>query len=53
MLKVLENGTCAICYTDNAINPSVKAGTVKIPVYLEGNISAKANATVSVSVKLS
>ena len=52
-LKVLENGTCAICYTDNAINPSVKAGTVKIPVYLEGNISAKANATVSVSVKLS
>ncbi len=51
-LKVLENGACAICYAGNAINPLVKAGTVKIPVFLKGNISTKANATVSVAVKL-
>nr|MCR5073795.1 leucine-rich repeat protein [Clostridiales bacterium] len=51
-LQVLGSDTCAICYTGNEINPAVKAGTVKIPIFLDGNVSSKANATVSVKVKL-
>ena len=48
-LKQLDGNTVAICYKDSKIT---SAGTVKIPVYLTGNLSAKPNATISVSVKL-
>ena len=46
----LGGGECVICYAADAA--AIKAGTVKIPVYLEGNKSSKPNATLSVSVKL-
>ena len=48
-LQVLGAGEVSIGFKDNQIG---KAGTVKIPVFLEGNESTKPNATISVSVKL-
>jgi hypothetical protein len=49
------NGRWAIAYKDNVIPASFKAGatkTVKLSVFFEGNVTAKANVTVSLKVKL-
>ena len=51
-LQVRENGECAICYNGNEINPTVKSGTVKINVFLKGNVSGKPNAALSVKVNV-
>ena len=51
-LRVLENGECAVCYNGNEINPTVKSGTVKINVFLKGNVSGKPNAALSVKVNV-
>ena len=48
-LKHLSGDTVEICYREGV---APKAGTAKIPVFLIGNQSTKANATISVSVKL-
>jgi hypothetical protein len=48
----LGNGQYAIGYKDDQIAAKAKNGSVKLEVWLEGNNTAKANASVSVSVKV-
>ena len=48
-LKYWGNGEYVICYKNNQIASGIKAGTIKLKVYLEGNTVP--NATVNVSVK--
>ena len=50
-LKYLGGGEYAIGYAGSVIR-TTKNATVKLPVYLVGNNSAKPNATLSVSVRL-
>ena len=50
-LQYLGGGEYAIGYAGSRLT-TAKGGTVKLPVYLAGNESAKPNATISVSVKL-
>ena len=51
-LYQLADGSYAIGFKDNRIAPKAKNGSVKLNVWLEGNTTAKPNATVSVSVKI-
>ncbi|MBR2669180.1 MAG: hypothetical protein IKE36_05215 [Solobacterium sp.] len=49
-----QNGTYEICYNENVLPKDIaklKTKTVKLKVYLEGNTTAKPNATLSVKVK--
>ena len=47
-MKHYDGETLTICYKGNKIT---KAGTVKIPVFLIGNLSEKTNDTISIQVK--
>ena len=52
-IKDLGNNEFAICYKDCEIAEKIKAGTLKLRVYLEGNspVFGLPNATISVKVK--
>ena len=45
-------GSVVIRFRDSAVPVNVKAGKVKLRVFLEGNISGKPNAVITVNVKL-
>ena len=50
---LLGSGEYAICYNGNELPAAgFKSGKVTLQVFLKGNLSTKANATISVSVKL-
>ena len=52
-LTELGGGEYAICYNGNKLPAAgYKGGTVKLQVFLDGNLTATPNATLSVSVKL-
>ena len=52
-LVPLGNGEYAICYNGNELPAAgFKSGKVTLQVFLKGNLSTKANATISVTVKL-
>jgi hypothetical protein len=45
-LKDLGNGEYAICYKNSEIEPKIKAGTLKLKVYLEGNTAVNATSQI-------
>ena len=48
--RYTAEGKCVIFYTANVIPATLKNGTVKIPIFLEGNLSSKPNATITIKV---
>ena len=54
LFEVLDfgNGLCAIGFKDSRVAPKVRNGSIKLNVFLQGNDTAKPNATVSLSVNV-